>query len=137
MEFIDKNNQVHKIDVNNPDPNKKYTVAADDFYATGGDGYLESNKNPEFVIQKFDLDKNKLACDYIKKFTNPSKKLSKALIQPKCKIIEMARIKLMGKPQYIAFEYLFIFTPVFNNVFYYFTTYVGNSTQSITIYQKS
>lgn len=71
LEFIDKNNQVHKIDVNNPDPNKKYTVAADDFYATGGDGYLESNKNPEFVIQKFDVDKNKLACDYIKKLNQP------------------------------------------------------------------
>ena len=71
MEFIDKNNNVHKIDVNNPDPNKKYTVAADDFYATGGDGYLESNKNPDFVIQKFDLDKNKLACDYIKKLNQP------------------------------------------------------------------
>lgn len=71
MEFIDKNNHPHKIDVNNPDPNKKYTVAADDFYATGGDGYLESNKNPEFVIQKFDIDKNKLACDYIKKLDQP------------------------------------------------------------------
>ncbi len=71
LEFIDKNNQTHKIDVNNPDPNKKYTVAADDFFATGGDGYLESNKNPEFVIQKFDVDKNKLACDYIKKLNQP------------------------------------------------------------------
>ncbi|MBD5401225.1 hypothetical protein HDR58_00265 [bacterium] len=71
LEFIDKDNNVHKIDVNNPDPNKKYTVAADDFYATGGDGYLESNKNPEFVIQKFDIDKNKLACDYIKKLDQP------------------------------------------------------------------
>ena len=71
LEFIDKNNQVHKIDVNNPDPNKKYTVAADDFYATGGDGYLESNKNPEFIVQKFDMDKNKLACNYIKKLDQP------------------------------------------------------------------
>lgn len=71
MEFIDKDNNVHKIDVNNPDPNKKYTVAADDFYATGGDGYLESNKNPDFVIQKCDFDKNKLACDYIKKLDQP------------------------------------------------------------------
>lgn len=71
MEYIDKNNQVHKIDVNNPDPNKKYTVAADDFYATGGDGYLESNENPDFIIQKFDIDKNKLACDYIKKLDQP------------------------------------------------------------------
>lgn len=71
LEFIDKNNQVHKIDVKNPNPNKKYTVAADDFFATGGDGYLESNKNPDFVLQKFDMDKNKLACDYIKKMNQP------------------------------------------------------------------
>lgn len=71
LEFIDKNNQSHKIDVNNPSADKKYTVAADDFYATGGDGYLESNKNPDFVLQKFDLDKNKLACDYIKKLDQP------------------------------------------------------------------
>ena len=71
MEFIDKNNQSHKIDINNPSADKKYTVAADDFYATGGDGYLESNKNPDFVLQKFDLDKNKLACDYIKKLDQP------------------------------------------------------------------
>lgn len=71
LEFIDKNNKSHKIDVNNPRTDKKYTVAADDFYATGGDGYLESNKHPDFVLQKFDLDKNKLACDYIKKLDQP------------------------------------------------------------------
>ncbi|MCM1339266.1 MAG: 5'-nucleotidase C-terminal domain-containing protein [Muribaculaceae bacterium] len=71
LEFIDKNNNTHKIDVNNPSADKKYTVAADDFYATGGDGYLESNKNPDFVLQKFDIDKNKLACDYIKKLNQP------------------------------------------------------------------
>ncbi|MBQ8669059.1 5'-nucleotidase C-terminal domain-containing protein [bacterium] len=71
LEFIDKNNQVHKIDVNNPDANKKYTVAADDFFATGGDGYLESNKNPDFVLQKFDQDKNVLARDYIKSLNQP------------------------------------------------------------------
>ena len=71
LEFIDKNNQVHKIDVNNPSPDKKYTVAADDFFATGGDGYLESNKNPDFVLEKFDVDKNILAADYIKKLNQP------------------------------------------------------------------
>src|SRR5574344_75369 len=71
LEFIDKNNQAHEIDVNNPDANKKYTVAADDFFATGGDSYLESNKNPDFILQKFDMDKNKLACDYIKKLEQP------------------------------------------------------------------
>jgi len=71
LEFIDKKNKTHKIDVNNPSTDKKYTVAADDFYATGGDGYLESNKHPDFVLQKFNMDKNKLACDYIKKLNQP------------------------------------------------------------------
>ena len=71
LEFIDKNNQTHKIDINNPRTDKKYTVAADDFFATGGDGYLESNKNPEFVLQKFDQDKNILARDYIKTLNQP------------------------------------------------------------------
>jgi 2',3'-cyclic-nucleotide 2'-phosphodiesterase (5'-nucleotidase family) len=71
LAFVDKNNQVHKININNPSVDKKYTVAADDFFATGGDGYLESNKNPDFVLQKFDMDKNKLACDYIKKLNQP------------------------------------------------------------------
>ena len=83
---------------------------------------LVSAKNVIFSINPFKLGTM---------WTNPSKKLSKALIQPKCKIIEMARIKLMGKPQYIAFEYLFIFTPVFNNVFSYFTTYLKSSPQSV------
>ena len=66
-----KNNQIQKIDINNPNPNKKYTVAADDFFATGGDGYLESNKNPAFVLKKFDVDKNILTRDYIKKLDQP------------------------------------------------------------------
>ena len=71
MEFVDKNNATHKINVTSPDTNKTYTVACDDFFATGGDGYLETNKNPNFVLKKFDIDKNKLACDYIKKLDQP------------------------------------------------------------------
>lgn len=71
MEFVDKNNTTHKINVTSPDTNKTYTVACDDFFATGGDGYLETNKNPNFVLKKFDIDKNKLACDYIKKLDQP------------------------------------------------------------------
>ncbi len=71
LEFIDKNNQSHAIDVNYPSETKKYTVAADDFFATGGDNYLPSNPNPDFVLQTFDFDKNKIACDYIKKLDQP------------------------------------------------------------------
>jgi len=71
MEYLDKNGGSHKIDVNKPDTTKKYTVACDDFFATGGDGYLQSNSDPDFVVKKFDIDKNKLACDYIKKLPQP------------------------------------------------------------------
>ncbi len=71
LEYIDKQGQSHKIDVNNPSNDKKYTVAADDFFAMGGDNYLPTNPNPDFVLQTFDLDKNKLACDYIKKLEQP------------------------------------------------------------------
>ena len=71
LEFIDKNNHSHKIDINNPREDKKYTVAADDFFAMGGDNYLPNNPNPDFVLKTFDVDKNKLACDYIKKLNQP------------------------------------------------------------------
>ena len=71
LEFIDKNNQSHKIDINNPDKNKTYTVAADDFFAMGGDNYLPSNLPESSILKTLDFDKNKLACDYIKKQTQP------------------------------------------------------------------
>ena len=71
LDYIDKNNVLHPIDVKNPSPDKKYTVAADDFIATGGDNYLPTNTNPDYVIKTFDYDKNKLACDYIKKLPQP------------------------------------------------------------------
>ena len=71
LTYIDKNGNEHPIDVNNPDTERKYTVASDDFFATGGDNYMPSNKNPDFVIKKYDFDKNVLACNYIKKLPQP------------------------------------------------------------------
>ena len=71
LEFIDRNNNSHKIDINNPDENKTYTVAADDFFAMGGDNYLPSNLPESSILKTLDFDKNKLACDYIKKQTQP------------------------------------------------------------------
>ena len=71
LEYIDKNNQSHVIDINNPDLNKTYTVAADDFFAMGGDNYLPSNLAKSQILKTFDFDKNKLACDYIKKLPQP------------------------------------------------------------------
>ena len=71
LEYVDKNNVSHPIDVKNPREDKKYTVAADDFFATGGDNYLPVNPNPDFILKTFDYDKNKMACDYIKKLPQP------------------------------------------------------------------
>ena len=71
LEYIDRNNVSHPIDVKNPSPDKKYTVAADDFFATGGDNYLPVNPNPDFVLKTLDYDKNKMACEYIKKLPQP------------------------------------------------------------------
>ena len=71
LEFIDKNNTPHVIDINNPDQNKTYTVAADDFFAMGGDNYLPANLDKSKILKTLDFDKNKLACDYIKKLPQP------------------------------------------------------------------
>lgn len=70
-EFIDKDNVSHPIDINNPSTEKKYTVATDDFIATGGDNYFPVNQNPDYVVKTFPVDKNKLACDYLKKLPQP------------------------------------------------------------------
>lgn len=71
LAFVDKNGVEHPIDINNPSTERKYTVAMDDFFATGGDNYLPTNENPDFIIKKFDMDKNKLTCNYIKNMNEP------------------------------------------------------------------
>lgn len=71
LTYLDKTGKEIAIDVNNPGTERKYTVAMDDFFATGGDNYLPTNENPDFIIKKFNIDKNKLACDYIRKMQAP------------------------------------------------------------------
>ena len=71
LEFVDKNGQVSKIDINNPSTEKKYTVAADDFIATGGNDYFPSNPNPEYLVTKFDHDKDFMVANYLRKQTEP------------------------------------------------------------------
>lgn len=71
LTYIDKQGKEHPIDINNPSTERKFMVATDDFFATGGDNYLPTNKNPDFVVKKYDFDKNKLTCDYIKKLPQP------------------------------------------------------------------
>lgn len=70
VSFIDKNGQEIPIDINNPS-DKIYTVAMDDFMATGGDGIFENFIETNRIDEKFDFDKDKLTCDYIKKQSSP------------------------------------------------------------------
>ena len=60
MSFIDKSGKEIPIDVNNPDPDKIYTVATDDFLASGGDNLLSNKIASNQVDEKFDFDKDKL-----------------------------------------------------------------------------
>lgn len=69
MTFVDNKGNKTKIDVNNPNPFKTYTVTVDDYIAKGGNGYLVNKEND--VITKFNFDKNKLVADYLKKHPEP------------------------------------------------------------------
>ena len=69
--YVDKTGKENPIDVNNPSETHKFTVAMDDFFATGGDNYLPANEHPDFIVKKLDVDKNKLAYEYIKKINHP------------------------------------------------------------------
>lgn len=71
LTYIDKQGNKSKIDVNNPSTTRKLTVGCDDFFAYGGDNYLPVNSNPDYVIKKFDNDKNLYTANYIKNHKGP------------------------------------------------------------------
>lgn len=64
--FIDKKGKRHKINVNAPDKNKKYTVALDDYCATNV-LYPSLRKPKESFLAYYNFDKDKLMVDYVKK----------------------------------------------------------------------
>lgn len=71
LNFTDKDGNTNKIDVNNPNIFKKYSVAVDDFCSKGRDGYGMLKKFDEPDTIRFDYDKDKITVDYIKKQTEP------------------------------------------------------------------
>jgi len=71
LTYVDKDGKRSNIDINNPSTTKTFTVGCDDFFAYGGDDYLPVNPNPDYVKQKFDVDKNVYTADYIKKQNGP------------------------------------------------------------------
>ena len=72
MNFIDKDGNVIPIDINNPDPNKIYKVAADEFITMGGDDIPMLDKiNQAYKIYPY--DKDIMVCQYLKDFKEPVK----------------------------------------------------------------
>lgn len=71
LSYIDKQGKKNPIDVKNPSETRKFTVACDDFFATGGDHYLPVNSNPDYVVKKFDVDKNVYTANYLKNLPQP------------------------------------------------------------------
>lgn len=71
LTYTDKQGNKSKIDINNPSETRKFTVACDDFFATGGDDYLPVNPNPDYIVQKFDVDKNVYTANFIKNHNGP------------------------------------------------------------------
>lgn len=69
--FIDKDGKDVPIDINNPRTDKVYTVATDDFLASGGDNLIENKVEKGEIDERFDYDKDKLTCDYVKKLNAP------------------------------------------------------------------
>lgn len=70
MNFIDKNGIEHKIDVENPDPNKKYKVVTDEFLMSAGADYQILSPEDEY-IEKYPYDKDVFTCEYIKELGKP------------------------------------------------------------------
>ncbi len=71
LTYTDKQGLKSKIDINNPSTTRKFTVACDDFFALGGDNYLPVNPNPDYIVKKFDVDKNVYTANYVKKQNGP------------------------------------------------------------------
>ncbi len=69
--FLDKSGKEIPIDVNNPSTTKTYTVATDDFFASGGDKLISNKIEKDEIDEKFNFDKDKSTCDYIKKLNTP------------------------------------------------------------------
>jgi len=69
MNYIDKNGNVHKIDINNPRNDKKYKVIADSFIMTWGKEY--GILAPKEDCVEYPFNKAYLTCNYIKHLNKP------------------------------------------------------------------
>ena len=71
MSFVDKNGDLHPIDVDNPREDKFYTVGVDDFGATVENNGMGLKHRYENAIKIYDCDKDTIAANYLRKQTEP------------------------------------------------------------------
>ena len=69
--FIDKKGKKHPINLDHPDKNKIYTVAADDFCIKSDYAGLDASHRLNHAISIYNHDKDKFVADYMKKQTQP------------------------------------------------------------------
>lgn len=70
MNFIDKNGQVHNIDINNPSEDKKYRVVTDEFLMSAGADF-DVLVSKEDWTEKFPYDKDYLISEYLRQHKEP------------------------------------------------------------------
>ncbi len=70
MNFIDRNGNIHEIDVDNPSKTKKYKLVTDEFLMSAGADFNILAKEEEY-LQKYSYDKDVMVCDYIKRNSEP------------------------------------------------------------------
>ena len=69
--FIDKDGKEYPINLENPDKNKIYTVAADDFCIASDYAGLDAKHRLDKAIAVFDCDKDEFVANYMKKHKEP------------------------------------------------------------------
>ena len=70
MNYIDKDGNIHKIDVENPSETKKYKVVTDEFLMSAGADFNIMAKEEDY-IKKYPYDKDVMVCNYIKRKKEP------------------------------------------------------------------
>lgn len=70
MNFVDKNGQEIKIDIDNPREDKTYRVVTDEFLMSAGADFKVLAEEEDY-IEKFPYDKDVMTCQYIKEQNKP------------------------------------------------------------------
>jgi len=70
MNYIDKQGNVQKINIDNPSETKKYKIVTDEFLMSAGADFNILAKEEEY-LKKYNYDKDVMVCDYIKRKNEP------------------------------------------------------------------